>query len=108
MGSQWAPAVTFSVIALSISAAFVLRGPVGKALAQWIASWSTPEHKAMEAEWARVAAAKSTGGAGVEVADLRDSVDDLRHQLAEVQERLDFAERMLAKTREADRLPPVR
>ena len=108
MGSEWAPAVTFSVIALSISAAFVLRGPVGKALAQWIASWSTPEHKAMEAEWARVAAAKSTGGAGVEVADLRDVVDDLRHQLAEVQERLDFAERMLAKTREADRLPPVR
>jgi len=108
MGSQWAPAVTFSVIALSISAAFVLRGPVGKALAQWIASWSTPEHKAMEAEWARVAAAKSTGGAGVEVADLRDAVDDLRHQLAEVQERLDFAERMLARTREAERLPPVR
>jgi len=108
MGEEWAATITLSIIALSISAAFVLRGPVGKALAQWIASWSTPEHKAMEAEWARVAAAKSTGGAGVEVADLRDAVDDLRHQLAEVQERLDFAERMLAKSREADRLPPVR
>jgi len=108
MGEEWAATITLSIIALSISAAFVLRGPVGKALAQWIASWPTPEHKAMEAEWARVAAAKSTGGAGVEVADLRDAVDDLRHQLAEVQERLDFAERMLARTREAERLPPVR
>jgi len=108
MGEEWAATITLSIIALSISAAFVLRGPVGKALAQWIASWSTPEHKAMEAEWARVAAAKSTGGAGVEVADLRDAGGDLRDQLAEVQERLDFAERMLARTREAERLPPVR
>src|SRR5215470_7549058 len=109
MGSEWAPAVTFSIIALSVSAAFVLRGPVGKALAQWIASWSTPEHKAMEAEWARVAAAaKHPGMAGAEVEQLRSEVDELRGQLAEVHERLDFAERMLAKTREAERLPPVR
>jgi hypothetical protein len=35
-------------------------------------------------------------------------VEELRGQLAEVHERLDFAERMLAKTREAERLPPVR
>jgi ubiquinone biosynthesis protein UbiJ len=108
MGGEWAPAVTFSIIALSVSAAFVLRGPVGKALAQWIASWSTPEHKAMEAQWAKVAAASAPRAAGTEVAELRDEVDDLRRQLAEVHERLDFAERLLTKSREAERLPPVR
>lgn len=106
--SDWAPVVGVSAIALSAGAAIVLRGPIGKALAQWIASWSTPEHKAMEAQWARVAAASTPGAAGVEVAELRGEVDELRGQLAEVQERLDFAERMLAKTREAERLPPVR
>ena len=110
MGGEWAPAITFSIIALSVSAAFVLRGPVGKALAQWIASWSTPEHKAMEAEWARVAAAAKHPGTagGAEVEQLRSEVEELRGQLTEVHERLDFAERMLAKTREAERLPPVR
>ena len=108
MGWEWASAMMFSVIAISISAVFVLRGPVGKSLAQWIASWSTPEHKAMEAQWAKVAAARNSGGGVVEVTELREEVDDLRRQLAEVHERLDFAERMLAQTRDAERLPPVR
>jgi hypothetical protein len=50
------------------------------------------------------------GGVGTtgEVDQLRSEVDELRGQLAEVHERLDFAERMLARTREAERLPPVR
>lgn len=103
MDSEWAPAVTFSIIALSVSAAFVLRGPVGKALAQWIGGWSHNEAKWIEAKM-REAGGSSTG----EVQQLRSEVDELRGQLGEVQERLDFAERMLAKTREAERLPPVR
>jgi hypothetical protein len=32
-------------------------------------------------------------------------MDQLRGRLAEVEERLDFAERLLARTREADQLP---
>jgi hypothetical protein len=32
-------------------------------------------------------------------------MDQVRHELAEVQERLDFAERMLSQRREEDRLP---
>ena len=106
--NDWVPVVGVGAIALSASAAIVLRGPIGKALAQWIASWSTPEHKAMEAQWARVAAASAPGAAGAEVAELRAEVEELRGQLAEVHERLDFAERILAKTREAERLPPGR
>jgi predicted nuclease with TOPRIM domain len=37
-------------------------------------------------------------------ARLTDEVDDLRNRLAEVEERLDFAERLLAQGRQADQL----
>jgi hypothetical protein len=103
MAGEWAPAVTFSIIALSVSAAIVLRGPVGKALAQWIGGWN---HN--EAKWIEAKMREAGGGSTGEVEQLRSEVDELRWQLTEVHERLDFAERMLAKTREAERLPPVR
>src|SRR5262249_46843336 len=102
MGSDWAPAVVFSIIALSTSAAFVLRGPVGKALAQWIAGWSHTGQR-----WIEGKAGLQGGGVGTaEVDQLRAEIDDLRGQLAEVQERLDFPERVLAQSREAARLAP--
>lgn len=41
MGNDWAPAIMVSIIALSASAAVVLRGPVGRALAQWISGSGT-------------------------------------------------------------------
>src|SRR5919197_986485 len=88
-----------SILFLSVAAVFVLRGPIGKALGQWIASWGSPEHKAMEAKWAEVAAA-SRGVPLGEVADLRADVEELQRQLADVQERLDFAERVLARREE--------
>ena len=40
-----------------------------------------------------------------ELSYLRDQVDSLRNELTETQERLDFAERMLAKGRTPERLP---
>ena len=97
VGSEWAPAITFSVFALTAGTAIVLRGPMGKALGEWIRGWSHTEAKWIEA--------KAAPG---EVAELRADVEELRHQLAEVHERLDFAERLLAKTREAERLAPPR
>ena len=103
MGADWALAVTFSIIALSASAAFALRGPVGKALAQWIGGWN---HN--EAKWIEAKMREAGGGSTGEVEQLRSEVDELRGQLAEVHERLDFAERMLAKSREPERLPPAR
>jgi hypothetical protein len=41
--------------------------------------------------------------------DLRSELDEMRHlpeQLSELGERVDFLERMVAKQREAERLPP--
>lgn len=102
MGNDWAPVIGISMIALSASAAIVLRGPVGKALAQWIAGWSHTEQKWIEAK------ARSQGPGTGEVDQLRGEIDDLRSQLAEVQERLDFTERMLAQTRDAARLAQPR
>ncbi len=98
MSSDWAPAITMSIIALSVSAALVLRGPVGRALAQWISGWSHNEAKWMELK------AAGRGMPPAEVEQLRATVDDLQRQLAEVHERLDFTERILAKGRGADRI----
>ena len=43
-----------------------------------------------------------------EAVELRQAIDAMQARLADVEERLDFAERTLAKSREADRLghPP--
>lgn len=46
-----------------------------------------------------------------EIKELRREVDELRHygeQVDELSERVDFLERILAKQREAERLPPAR
>ena len=46
-----------------------------------------------------------------EVKELRREIEDMRHlpeQLSELGERVDFLERMVAKQREAERLPPAR
>jgi len=41
-----------------------------------------------------------------DVARLTQALDDVQHRLGELEERMDFAERMLAKERVADRLGP--
>lgn len=55
-------------------------------------------------EEARIKA--SAGGDGTETAALREEMDDLRRELGEVQERLDFTERMLMQVRDNQQLPP--
>jgi hypothetical protein len=47
-------------------------------------------------------------GSDGEIAALRDEAGDVRRELNEMQERLDFAERLLSQTREGDRLPDHR
>jgi hypothetical protein len=71
--------------------------PVGKAIA------------------ARMLGRKRAGGdddeTAEEVSALRREVEEMRHmgeQMSELGERVDFLERLVAKQREAERLPPVR
>lgn len=56
-------------------------------------------------QYARLRAESRQGGQEVlgELAGLREQVDELRHQLTETQERLDFAERLLTKGRNEPR-----
>ncbi|MDX2191832.1 MAG: hypothetical protein NW201_00665 [Gemmatimonadales bacterium] len=68
----------------------ILRGPMGGAIAEAIRNSSLPE-----------------GGNPRELEAMRHDLEELRAQLAETQERLDFAERMLANGREAKGLPPA-
>ena len=89
MNTEWAPVVALSVIAVAVGATKVLRGPLGKALADRLAG-------------------RTGAAASVEGDRFQGEVDELKHRLAEVEERLDFAERLLAKTREAERLAPPR
>ena len=97
MGDVWAPVVGIGVLTLSVATAVVLRGPIGKALADWIRSWSHTEQRWIEGKF-------GTGESATEVAGLRADVDALRQRLTEAEERLDFAERLLARTRDAGRL----
>ena len=55
-------------------------------------------------EEARIRA--GAGGGNHAVAGLREEMEDVRRELAEVQERLDFTERMLAQVRDSQQLPP--
>lgn len=82
------PEIPMSIFFLAMAAIFVLRGPFGRALADRLAGKPGVDDR--------------------EVRELRGEVEDLRHQLTEVQERLDFTERMLAQQREAERVAPPR
>jgi hypothetical protein len=60
----------------------------------------------MRLEEARVRAGALDGTTASDVAALRDEVSEVRRELAEVQERLDFAERLLTRGGE-QASPPV-
>ena len=56
-------------------------------------------------EEARIRAGELGAGGEAELNTLRDEVGDLRRELGELQERMDFTERMLTQAREMERLP---
>jgi hypothetical protein len=56
-------------------------------------------------EEARLRAGVLDKGSEAEIAALRDEVGDLRRELSDVQERMDFAERLLSQARDPERLP---
>ncbi len=82
-----ARAFAASIVFISIASIFVLRGPLGRALADRISG----RHRDQGEDEA-----------------LRADLEGMRQRLAEVEERLDFAERLLAKQRDADRIVPPR
>ena len=52
--------------------------------------------------------AKAAGGEIEGREEILGALDQLRHEVAELSERVDFAERLLAKQREGERLAPPR
>jgi hypothetical protein len=101
----WAKVVGILGLALIVGTTLVLTGPVGKALAEWIRGWS--KH---DAQWLRASANRQggRGGDGADAERLAGALEALERRLGEVEERLDFAERLLARERPADRLAPPR
>lgn len=79
------PELPMSILFMSLAAIFVLRGPLGRALGERIAGQRDANDR--------------------EIQDLKGEVEELRHSLSEVQERLDFAERLLA--RQDERVPAL-
>jgi hypothetical protein len=93
------PFVAMIALAVVIGTTLVLRGPMGKALAEWIRGWSKTDE-----QWLAMQAAKHGVVGGGEVERLLGEVDELKRRLAEAEERLDFTERLLAKDRDGQRL----
>jgi ubiquinone biosynthesis protein UbiJ len=82
-----APVFLTTILALIAGVTFILRGPVGKAIARRLEGHQPALPEATEIV-ARLA-----------------QVDELSHRVVELEERLDFAERLLAKSREPHQLP---
>jgi Tfp pilus assembly protein PilO len=59
----------------------------------------------MRLEEARLRAGVQDRGTETEIAALRDDVGELKRELSELQERMDFTERLLSQAREVERLP---
>jgi hypothetical protein len=81
------PFIVPVVLFISMAAAFILRGPLGKALADRIAG-------------------RPPSGAMGDADRVLSELDDLRHRLTELEERVDFSERLLARGRETGRVGP--
>jgi hypothetical protein len=74
-------------VALAVAMVKIFKGPIGAAIAERIRGEPAPAEP------------------GPDDPAVAAEVDHLRGRLAEVEERLDFAERLLAQAREADQLP---
>jgi hypothetical protein len=96
---EWPKIIGIIGLALVVGTTLVLTGPLGKALAQWIAGWSKHDARWLDAP---------LGLTGGDAEAVRAELDEVRRRLAEVEERLDFTERLLAQERQADRLAPPR
>ncbi len=76
-----------AIMMLGIGGTIVLRGPLGKAIARRIEGSDAPE---------------------VDVEPVLQELDDVRARMLELEERMDFTERLLARERETAQLPAAR
>ena len=84
------PFIVPVVMFLSIAAMVILRGPLGKALADRVAGRHLDRAERHDGEQATA------------------ELEEMRLRLTELENRVDFAERLLAKGRDADRAAPGR
>lgn len=77
------------VLFITIGAVAIFRGPLGRALGERIAGGSQREDLAHELD------------------AMRQGLEDVRERLIDLEERLDFTERVLARDKEGGRLPPA-
>jgi NAD(P)H-dependent flavin oxidoreductase YrpB (nitropropane dioxygenase family) len=63
--------------------------------------------KRLQIEEAHAKAGGLGPGGEEEIRQLRDELDQLRGEVTEMQERLDFTERLLARSSDKDKLPPA-
>jgi hypothetical protein len=75
-------------LAVSTATAVILRGPLAKALAERISGRASQPDPVVAGDIER----------------LHEEVEEMKHRVAEAEERLDFAERLLAKQRDVERL----
>jgi hypothetical protein len=88
MGLLFSPFIVPVALFFTIGAVAILRGPIGKALAD------------------RLAGRVPAGVRAAESDALQAEVEELRYRVTDLEERLDFAERVLAQHREPERLGP--
>jgi hypothetical protein len=93
-GPDVAPVLVTIVLTAAVAVTVILRGPLGRALARRIEG-----------------SAPRSDGASDRIEQLEQRVAELEGaqlRISELEERLDFAERMLARTEPAERLHPGR
>lgn len=84
---EFAPFMVPIAFVVSFAAVAILRGPLGKAIAD------------------RIAGRHLDGDASAETVALHGEIEELRFRVSEVEERLDFAERLLARQGRQGALP---
>lgn len=83
--------ISLLIVAVAAAAVLILRGPLGRAMARRLEGTAGREEMT-----------------GADMAGIAERVAELEQRdtrIAELEERLDFAERMLTQQREAERLP---
>ena len=89
-----APMVIFVVLALSAAGTLILRGPLGRALAKRIEGTKSADEETVQRQ--------------EEVEARLQSLELIQERILELEERLDFAERLLAGQRSSEPLPQGR